>query len=357
MKTIWTILGTLMAASLFAQNNPNTLPPVPPPVNAPAAETAPAAPAPAPPKKTIKKHHLIKHKAAGKEAPAGKEEPTVTLGPGPAQVGASDLVVRGQAGLKGEVVAHLTKGETVNVLEQINLQHHTAGEPAQWAKISYPTNGHVWIMSKFVKDGTVSTKKLNLRAGPGENYSVVGVIDQGAPVNEIESKGGWMKIAPPAGAYAFVAAKYLTQEAMPPVAMNSNPETPEVAPTPTQVQPQQQVVNVPPPAPAPPTPPQPPQPTVRIVQHEGVIGPVGSVIAPTAYKLYDPKTGLDIDFLYPTSPDQDLHKLVDDRVIVSGEEGVDTRWPNTPVIAIQNIEILGKNVIKRLDLTPPKQRH
>jgi len=46
MKTIWTILGTLMAASLFAQNNPNTLPPVPAPVNTPAAETAPAAPAP-----------------------------------------------------------------------------------------------------------------------------------------------------------------------------------------------------------------------------------------------------------------------------------------------------------------------
>jgi hypothetical protein len=158
-----------------------------------------------------------------------------------------------------------------------------------------------------------------------------------------------------------VAAKFLTQEATPPVAMNGNPETPESTPTPTQVQPPPQMVVTPPPQPAPPTPPpappQPPQPTVRIVQHEGVIGGVGSVIAPTAYKLYDPKTMLDIDFLYPTSPDQDLHKLVDDRVIVTGEEGVDARWPNTPVIAIQSIEILGKNVIKRLDLTPPKQRH
>lgn len=361
MKTIWTILGTLMAASLFAQNNPNTLPAVPPPVSSPAAETPPpATPAPAPkttatpPVKHIKKHHVVKHKPAA----AAKEEPTVTLSPGPAQVSASELTVRGQAGLKGEAVAHLSKGETVNVLEQINLQHHAADEPAQWAKISYPTNGHVWVMSKFVKDGTVATKKLNLRAGPGENFSVVGVIDQGTSVNEIQSKGGWTQIQPPANAYAFVAAKFLTQEATPPVAVNANPEAPEVPPTPTQVPPQQQIVTAPPPQPAPPSPPpQPPQPTVRIVQHEGVVGPVGSVIAPTAYKLYDPKTMLDIDFLYPTSPDQDLHKLVDDRVIVTGEEGVDTRWPNTPVIAIQNIEILGKQVIKRLDLTPPKQRH
>jgi hypothetical protein len=278
------------------------------------------------------------------------KEPLVTLAPGPAQVSAGELVVRGQAGLKGEVVARLAKGDTVNVLEQINLEHHAADEPSQWAKISYPTNGHVWVSARFIKDGTVSTKKLNLRAGHGENYSVVGVLEQGTAVNEIETKDGWMEIQPPANAYAFVAAKFLTQEAVPPAAVaNVPPETPEAQPTPMQVPPQQQIVTTPPPAP--------PQPTVRIVQHEGVIGPVGSIIAPTQFKLYDPDTKMDIDFLYPTSPDQDLHKLVDCRVIVSGEEGVDARWPNTPVIAIQNIQILGKNVIKRLDLTPPKQRH
>ncbi|HEV2320678.1 MAG TPA: SH3 domain-containing protein, partial [Verrucomicrobiae bacterium] len=221
-------------------------------------------------------------------------------------------------------------------------------------KISFPKTGHVWIMARYVNNGTVATKKLNLRAGPGENFSVVGVISQGTPVNQVETKGGWMEIEPPASAYAFVAAKYLTQEAMPPSAVAGNQEAPEPTPTPAPVPPPQAIVTTPPPQP---TPPPPPQPTVRIVQHEGIVGPVGSVIAPTAYKLYDPKTMLDIDFLYPTSPDQDLHKLVDDRVIVTGEEGVDARWPNTPVIAIQNIQILGKNVIKRLDLTPPKQRH
>ena len=359
MKTIWTILGTLMAASLFAQDNTN-LPAVPPPVSSPAAETAPSTPAPEtvpatnPPAKHIKKHKAaVKHKAAAKEAKESRES-KVTLAPGTAQVSANELVVRGQAGLKGEVVARLSKGDTVNVLEQIDLAHHTADEPSQWAKISFPTNGHVWVMAKYVNGGTVSAKKLNLRAGRGENYSVVGVIDQGTPVSEIETKGEWMEIAPPANAYAFVAAKFLTEEAVPTQVAVNNPETPEVAPTPTQVQQAQPIVTTPPPAPQPPPP---PQPTVRIVQHQGIVGPVGSVIAPTAYKLYDEDTGVDIDFLYPTSPDQDLHKLVDDKVIVTGEEGVDARWPNTPVIAIQNIEVLGKKVIKRLDLTPPKRRH
>ena len=49
-------------------------------------------------------------------------EPTVTLVPGPAEVAVNNLNVRGQAGLKGEVVAHLFKGDTVTVLDQINLR-------------------------------------------------------------------------------------------------------------------------------------------------------------------------------------------------------------------------------------------
>lgn len=365
MKTIWTILGTLMAASLFAQDNNNNLPAIPPPVSSPAAEIAPApapaatavntpaaTPSPAPVKH--KKHHLVKHRAA-------KPEPSVTLAPGPAEVNASGLVVRGQAGLRGEEVAHLSKGDAVTVLEQINLAHHEAGEPSQWAKISYPTNAYVWVSARYIDtNGAVSTKKLNLRAGPGENYSVVGVIEQGTQVTEEGTKGSWMKIEPPANAYAFVAAKYLTQEAAAPTVAAAPPEAPETAPapppeaapTPMQVPEQAPIVATPPPPPAPEAP------SVRIVQHEGVVGPVGSMIAPTPYKLYDPDTKVDIDYLYVVPGSSiDLGSLVDDRVIVTGEEGIDQRWPNTPVIAIQNIQVLATNVIKRLDLTPPRQRH
>ncbi len=215
MKTIWTILGTLMAASLFAQDNTN-LPSIPPPVSSPAAETAPAtAPAPetAPatpatkPAKHTKPHKTVHHSPA---AP----EPTVTLTPGPADVNAADLTVRGQAGLKGEVITHLHKGDSVTVLEQINLSHHAADEPAQWAKIAYPANAHLWVDSKYVDaSGVVSAKKLNLRAGPGENYSVVGVVEKGASVTKVQTVENWIQIQPPANAYAFVAAKYLKQEA------------------------------------------------------------------------------------------------------------------------------------------------
>lgn len=360
-KTIWTILGSMMAASLIAQDNTN-LPAIPAPVSSPAAETAPApeqemsapsTPAPTPPK------HKRKHHPVAKHATHAAPEATVSLTPGPAEVNATELVVRGQAGLRGELVTHLHKGDTVTVLDQINLAHHSSDEPAQWAKIAYPTNGGVWVSAKYIDaSGAVKSKKLNLRAGPSEDYSVVGVLDQGTSVSQIETKGDWMKIQPPTNAFAFVAAKYLTQEA---VAMQSpsgpSGEAPEVPPTPTQVPEQPPVVVNPPPMMTPPPPPQPTTPSVRIVQHEGVIGPVGSMIAPTDFKLYDPNTGQDIDFLYPISGNVDLKSLLDARVIVTGEEGIDSRWPNTPVIAIQSIQVLQTNVIKRLDLTQPRQRH
>ena len=145
MKTNgWLILGIMLATSAVAQNNMNAPTAPPPPARvAPAApvEAAPAAialqtdvaPAPAKPRK---------HKAVPPAKPI--TEPTVTLVPGPAEVAVS-INARGQAGLKGEVVAHLKKGDAVTVLDQINLVKHKAGEPAQWAKIALPSSTHDWI--------------------------------------------------------------------------------------------------------------------------------------------------------------------------------------------------------------------
>ena len=89
----------------------------------------------------------------------------VSLAPGAAEV-AANVNARGQAGLKGEVVSHLKKGETVTVLEQINLDKHKANEPAQWAKIALPSSTHVWVNSKFIDaNKTVTARKLNMRGG------------------------------------------------------------------------------------------------------------------------------------------------------------------------------------------------
>ena len=366
-----------MASSALAQNNSNPPPAAvaaPVPVAAPAAE---AAPAPAP----------VKHKKHKAPAPkrAALNEPAVTLMPGPAQVAAANLNIRGQAGLKGEVIGHLNPGDAVTVLSQINLDKHQTGEPAQWAKIALPSSLHVWVNTKYIDASgkTVIPAKLNLRAGPGENYSVLGVIERGTAVNEITSKGAWTQIEPPASAYAFVAAMYLKQEASGNLAANPVPSTettpapvttPEPAPTP--VAETQPVMTPPPvvPAPAPEAAPATPAPAVpeaaeaaasptvetnlppRVVTHEGVVGPVGSLIAPTPYVLYDPSTRQNINFLYTTSTNLDIGRYNGMRIVVTGEESIATRWTNTPLLTIQRIVVLQTNAIPKVILLSPRQR-
>ena len=327
----WLILGVIIATSAVAQDNTNTLPPIP----APSPTVAPAPSAPAPAAEPAPSAAPVKHKKHKTAVAKPISEPTVALVPGPAEVTAN-INARGQAGLKGEVITHLKKGETVTVLGQINLDKHKASEPAQWAKIALPSTTHVWVNSKYVDatSKTVSAKKLNLRAGPGENFSVLGVIERGTAVNQISTKDDWMQIDPPANSYAFVAAMYLKQEA------------PAPAPAPTPV-PEPQTMAT---APSEPT-----APPVRIVSHEGVVRGVVSPVAPTKYELYDPATDVNINYLYTTSKTLDLSRYVGMRIIVTGEEGLDARWKDTPLINIQSIQVISVNAVPHIIVRSPRQ--
>jgi uncharacterized protein YgiM (DUF1202 family) len=366
MKTnCWLILGAMLASSAIAQNNTNALPEMPAPVTSPTAEgMAAPAPATAPAAAPVK----LKKRAAAPVKVARLKEPTVALAPGQAEVTVSNLVVRGQAGLKGETVSHLSKGDAVTVLDQINLDKHAAGEPAQWVKIALPSTVHVWVNAKYIDEANkvVSAKKLNLRAGPGENFSVVGVIEKGAPVNELETKGNWIKIDAPTNAFAFVAAMYLKQEASAPAIASTAPAETAPAPTPTPVPEAQPIVTTTAPVPAPmPTASAPaPEaatentnvpPTPRVVSHEGVVRHVGSIIAPTEYELYDPRTGKNIDYLYPRLGTLDLSQYSNTRVVITGEEGLAARWKDIPVLTVERIQVIETNAVPHRIYRSPRQ--
>ncbi|HZT22059.1 MAG TPA: SH3 domain-containing protein [Verrucomicrobiae bacterium] len=366
MKTnCWLILGAMLTSGAMAQNNTNALPEIPAPVTSPAAETAPSTPPPA----AQPAARAVKHRArpgAEHRRPA-LHEPTVTLTPGPAEVIASHLAVRGQAGLRGEVIAHLNQGDTVTVLDQINLAKHAPGEPAQWARIVYPAP-HVWVFGKYIDptSKTVTARKLNLRAGPGENYSVVGLLEQGATVNEVQTKGNWMEIDAPSNAYAFVAAMYLKQAPAPAVAATPPPPPPPpvTPPAPPPVPETQPVVTAPPTPPAVETTPASATVTLqtesnpgpRMATREGVVRHVGSLIAPTAYELYDPATDQNIDFLYTTSTNLDFGRYVGMRIIASGEEGLAKRWHDIPVLTVDSIQVIDSNAVPRKIYYSPREQ-
>jgi hypothetical protein len=324
---------------------PPTLAPAPAAMSEPVPSPAPVAEKPA--KKTPRK------KAAKKPM---QELRTTPLVAGPATVAANHVNVRGRAGLIGEVVTRMTNGESVTVIEEISLKHSQPDEPSAWAKILLPSTVPVWVKSSYIDAGTktVSVKKLNLRGGPGENYSVLGTLVKGDAVTEIETKGDWTKIQAPTNAFAFMAAQYLKQDATPatPVAptepaLTPAPvvETPVVAPAPTETPmtpaPMEPATNdvavAPTPAPEPvveePLPP-------RIVQREGLVRGTFSIQAPTPYELINTDNKRAINYLYTTSTNLDLSRYKGLHIIVTGEEGLDERWKNTPVITIQRIQVL-----------------
>jgi uncharacterized protein YgiM (DUF1202 family) len=422
MKTnYWLIMGAVLSTSLLAQQATTpptaapgaaapatpapTLAPAPAKTNAPAAGTAKKQ---APRKKSAQKVGKQPVKKVVKKPDAAAELRTTPLVPGPAVVVASNVNVRGQAKLKSEVVTRVTKGATVTVLEEIVRNNSGPEEPSAWAKVLLPPGAHVWANSMFLDatNKTVRPKKLNLRSGPGENYSVIGLLQRGDAVKELHTKGEWTEIEPPPNAFAFMAAQYLKQEpsviatvpttpvtpaqpptppapitavipSSPPVVIPPSaptvitPPAPEPTPTPTTVATAPTVAPPPAGAPAVPPPtvvaPTPPPPAVmppvttpttpaaiepevsevpeeppppRIVQREGIVRGLTSIQAPSRFVLISPDNRKDIDYLHTTSPNLDLRRYKGLRIIVTGEEGLDDRWGNTPVLTIQKIQVV-----------------
>jgi uncharacterized protein YgiM (DUF1202 family) len=403
MKTnCWLVLGTMIATSALAQVSTNTLPVIPAPAITPSV--APVAVTNHNNLVTTKKKSAAtthKKKAVAKTTatkPVVKKaaELPVTLVPGPATVAVENLNLRGQAGLNGEVVGHAKKGDAVTVIAEINLDKAKAGEPAQWAKIALPSGTKVWLNNKFI-DATnkvVSVKKLNLRGGPGENYSVLGNLEKGAAITTISSKGDWTQIEAPTNAFAFVAASYLKQEAQ--VIEPANPAPPVVAVAPPVPATPTTVVEPPAVVPVPATPPVTPEtpatppvvanvappvvpavppvpatvapeiidtnpPPPRVVSHEGYVRSSVSPVAPTAYELYDPATSNAIDYLYTTTTNLHLARYNGLKIVVTGEEGIEARWHDTPVLTIQKIYVIPEFHApvdsKRVDSPRGSQRH
>lgn len=366
-KNLWMILVTAISTSLLAQDTSNSPPPVvqappatPPPIAAPppAAEPAPAIEAstnaPTAPTAKTKKKKSTKKVAAHKPM---KELKTVPLVPGPAVVEANHVNVRSKAGLVGEIVTRMTNGEPVTVIEEVNLKHSGVEEPSAWAKIQLPADAHVWLKSSYLDtNNAVTASKLKLRAGPGENYAMIGILQKGDAVQPINTKGDWTQIQAPTNGYAYIAAQYLTQApealaAATPTTSTTVAEGTNMAPASTEVAPD---TNQPPasdtnqlamaeattnPAPMVEETNQPPPPP-RIVQREGIVRGTFSIQAPTHFELVNPEDHRTMDYLFATNSEVDLNRYKGMHIIVTGEEGLDERWKNTPVITIQDIKVL-----------------
>jgi len=310
-----------------------------------------------------------------------------------AVIKASRVNVRGQARLASEVVTQLKKDDAVVILEEIAAQNAKPGEPAAWLRIKLPANTPVWVNANFVSNNLVLVNKLNVRSGPGENYSVLARLDKGAEVKTIRTVGtDWTEIEAPAGAFAFIGSELVNRPNKPaapetisaanttitppapapePIKLETAP-APAPAPAPTvetksaaSTTPAPSVpVTTPEPAPAPAPDPVPEIKTEsaaavvtappsfppsrevaveeiapkRIVTREGFVRLSANIQTPTFYALESLDTGKTINYLHSTSTNLQWKVIKDRKVIVTGEEAIDKRWPKTPVLVIETLK-------------------
>ena len=379
-KNVWlfSTLAALTAAAALAQDTS--------PAGAVPTPSAPATTAPAP--ETVAKSQ--------KKKPTSVKSRVEMNPPAAALVKGAAVNVRGQPSFIGEVLGHLQNGTTVTVLEEITLNHPPTGEPPQWYKIVMPTNIPVWVDAEYIDAATKSVKgrRVNLRGGPGENYSIVGRLEKGAAINELRDEKGWVAIETPTNAYAFVAAELLEIQAAPAPLPEAAPTTAEVvtvntppaqvpaapapatieqapgnpiAPAPTaQTETDQELAalrqaTVPEPAPPAPAPAAAPAPAPaaaaaaaaavavavavaepagpRIVTREGFVHKAYNIQSPADYELHDIKSGALIEYLQPQAQ-QNFKIYVGTRVTVTGPEVIDQRWPRTPVLQVQSVDLM-----------------
>jgi hypothetical protein len=254
------------------------------------------------------------------------------------------------------------------VLEEKILKKPKQDEPARWYRITLPTNVTVWVNTSFIDaaNKTVKPRKLNLRGGPGENYSVVGTLEKGAAVTPLDTKGDWTKIETPTNAFGFVAAHLVDRTPLPPiVAVPKAPETPvappvapplvtEVPATTTPIAPPATpetpgATATPPATPATTTPPATPAPAEtpveaqiekvkKVVNREGILKGSISIQAPTYFELRSIDNGKTINYVFSPSTNLMLKQFKGKRVVVTGEELLDERWQHTPVIVVDAIQ-------------------
>ncbi len=266
--------------------------------------------------------------------------------------------VRGLASFRGEVITKLRKGEKITVLEEITVEKPKAGEPTRWYRIQLPTNTPVWVNALFITNQTVLPKKLNVRAGPGEQFSVVAVLEKGATVKEIRKMEDWLEIEAPASAFAFVAADLLVKQTPPPVETTAKPVAPpvvaeKVEPEPVPAKPEPAKVELVAPLPVVAKPVVPPTVVVepvpiaqdekvyaRIVRREGIVRRVFNIQAPTDFALEGIESGKRVNYLFTGKSGLQLKYYTGKKIVITGEEGLDRRWLNTPLITINTLEVV-----------------
>lgn len=115
-------------------------------------------------------------------------------------IGSDGANVRAGDNINFESLCQLKEGDSVKVV----------GKRYSWVKIELPKAAHLYIKNDYVElaskgnEALVTVVDVNLRAGPGTNYPILGEISNPDKVTVISEVDGWYEIEPPHGATGWI---------------------------------------------------------------------------------------------------------------------------------------------------------
>lgn len=235
---------------------------------------------------------------------------TVSASPTPVRITGNHVNMRARPELNAEVVGQVQRGE-----------HLTAKSmTTNWVEVIPPETIDFWAHRDFLSEGEVVSPRLNIRAGPGINYSVVATVERGDQLVVRGEFGEWVKVEPPKDASLWISSEYV--EAI-------TPERPK--PLPAAIPPAPKPQPPPPPAikPPPPKPVPPPEDLDLIplagqgmqVEREGTLRQAGFIIGrPSHFRLTQSQGHTHETVCYVKGNEAQLKSLLGKSLLIKGRE-------------------------------------
>lgn len=117
--------------------------------------------------------------------------------------------IRAGTNLNYEVMYQLNKNDLVRVVDEMD----------NWYKVRLPEQVLCYIKSDYVEKnegvGRVKGDSVNIRCGPGQNYTILAQLNKDDKVKIIKDLNGWYGIAAPSKVYGYIHkefVKYYMQE-------------------------------------------------------------------------------------------------------------------------------------------------
>lgn len=120
--------------------------------------------------------------------------------------------------LENKVNIRAGQGLNFEILGQLNKGDTVMviGRERTWHKIKLPPQALCFIHKDYIEGGVVKAGKLRARAGCGLNFNILGILQRGEVVDILEEDGDWLRITPPEGSAGWIKKDYLRELSLPP---------------------------------------------------------------------------------------------------------------------------------------------